>query len=76
MGCRYPGGVNDPESFWRLLEEGRDAITEVPHERWDIDAWYDPDPTRAGKMMTRWGGFLPDSTGSTLPSSGSRRARR
>ncbi len=58
IGCRYPGGVQDPESFWQLLVEGVDAIREVPKERWDIDAYYDPDPDAAGKMTTRWGGFL------------------
>ncbi len=58
MGCRFPGGVDDPESLWRLLADGVDAISEVPAERWDIDAWYDPDPEAAGKMTTRWGGFL------------------
>ena len=26
LGCRYPGGVQDPASFWRLLVEGLDAI--------------------------------------------------
>ncbi|WP_394831622.1 type I polyketide synthase [Pendulispora rubella] len=58
VGCRYPGAVRDEESFWRLLDEGIDAVTEVPLERWDIDAWYDPDPDAAGKMISRWGGFL------------------
>lgn len=58
LGCRYPGGVSDPESFWRLLDEGRDAITEVPRERWDIDALYDPNPEAPGKTTTRCGGFL------------------
>jgi acyl transferase domain-containing protein/surfactin synthase thioesterase subunit/acyl carrier protein len=58
IGCRYPGNVNDPESFWRVLDEGVDAVTEVPAERWDIDALYDPDPDAAGKMLTRSGGFL------------------
>ena len=58
IGCRFPGGANDPDSFWRLLIEGRDAISEVPSERWDIDALYDPDPDAPGKMSTRWGGFL------------------
>ena len=53
IGCRYPGGVTDPESFWRLLDDGVDAISEVPRERWDIDALYDPDPDATGKMTTR-----------------------
>ncbi len=58
MGCRFPGGADDPNSFWRLMIDGRDAVSEVPPERWDVDALYDPDPDAPGKMSTRWGGFL------------------
>ena len=58
LGCRFPGDANDPESFWRLLAGGVDAIREVPRERWDIDAYHDPDPGAPGKMYTRHGGFL------------------
>lgn len=58
MGCRFPGGVNDPASYWRLLTEGGDAVREIPPERWDVDVFYDPDPRAPGKMNTRWGGFL------------------
>jgi acyl transferase domain-containing protein len=58
IGCRYPGGISDCESFWRLLGDGVDAVTEMPRERWDVDALYDPDPEAIGKMMTRHGGFL------------------
>jgi acyl transferase domain-containing protein/NADPH:quinone reductase-like Zn-dependent oxidoreductase/acyl carrier protein len=53
LGCRFPGGANDPEAFWRLLHDGVDAIGEIPRERWDIDAYYDPDPNAPGKMYTR-----------------------
>jgi acyl transferase domain-containing protein/NAD(P)-dependent dehydrogenase (short-subunit alcohol dehydrogenase family)/SAM-dependent methyltransferase len=60
MGCRFPGGANTPELFWDLLANGRDAMTEVPPERWKIDAYYDPDPEAPGKMITRLGGFLAD----------------
>jgi acyl transferase domain-containing protein len=58
IGCRFPGGVNDSDSFWRLLIEGRDGISQVPPGRWDINAFYDADPDAPGKMSTRWGGFL------------------
>jgi len=58
VGCRFPGGIIGPDSFWQLLKDGRDAITEVPPERWDLDQFYDPDPNAPGKMMTRWGGFI------------------
>jgi acyl transferase domain-containing protein/acyl carrier protein len=58
IGCRLPGGASDPEAFWRLLNDGVDAIREVPADRWDVDAYFDPDPDAAGKMYTRWGGFL------------------
>ncbi|WNG46512.1 acyltransferase domain-containing protein [Archangium minus] len=58
MGCRFPGGANDPETYWHNLIQGTDAISEVPSDRWDIDAFYDPNPDAPGKMYTRWGGFL------------------
>ena len=58
MGCRFPGGANDPESFWQLLCNGVDATREIPSDRWDINAYYDPNPQTPGKMYTRRGGFL------------------
>jgi len=60
MGCRFPGGADDVASFWELLREGREAISEVPAERWNIDEYYDPDPAKPGKMVSRFGGFLTD----------------
>ncbi|MGW4517752.1 type I polyketide synthase, partial [Streptomyces sp. NPDC004393] len=62
MGCRFPG-AGSPDAYWRLLAEGRAAITEVPADRWDVDAYYDPDPDAPGRMSTRHGGFLDDLTG-------------
>src|SRR5262249_19080224 len=58
MGCRFPGGADSPEAFWDLLANGRDAIREVPADRWDINAFYDADPDAPGKMNTRYRGFL------------------
>jgi acyl transferase domain-containing protein/surfactin synthase thioesterase subunit len=58
IGCRFPG-AESPDKFWELLQNGTDAVMEVPSHRWDIDAFYDPQPGTPGKMNTRWGGFLP-----------------
>jgi amino acid adenylation domain-containing protein len=46
IGLRVPG-ANGPEAFWELLHAGRDAVGEVPPERWE----------KAASPMTR-GGFL------------------
>jgi phthiocerol/phenolphthiocerol synthesis type-I polyketide synthase B len=58
IGCRFPGGVTDPEGFWRLLRDGGNAITEIPRDRIDLERWFDARPATPGRMMTRWGGFL------------------
>ncbi len=58
LGCRFPGGAADPESFWHNLRSGVDAIREVPADRWDVNAVYDPDQDAPGKTYTRWGSFL------------------
>jgi acyl transferase domain-containing protein len=38
MACRFPGGGVDPDSFWRALRQGVDAVGEIPAERWAEDA--------------------------------------
>src|ERR1700730_5070996 len=58
LGCRFPGGAVDPESFWRLLDDGVYAVREGPRDRWDANALYDPDPAAPGKTASRCGAFL------------------
>ncbi len=60
VGCRFPGGADGPTAFWRLLHDGVDAIREVPPHRWDLDAFYDPNPETPGRANTRSSGFLDD----------------
>ncbi|MEP7121034.1 MAG: alpha/beta fold hydrolase [Byssovorax sp.] len=57
MACRFPGGGSSPEAFFELLEQGTDAVTEVPAVRWRIETSEDAaaDPER---RAVRWGGFL------------------
>ena len=63
IGCRFPGDVVGPDGYWKFLANGGDAIGEVPSDRWDADAFYDPDPFAPGRMASKWGGFLPDVSG-------------
>lgn len=58
MGCSFPGGASDPESFWQMLQGGISAREEIPRERWDIETYYDPDPETPGKISTRYGHFV------------------
>lgn len=60
IGCRLPGGVDKPEKLWTLLEQGVCTTSEIPSERWDIEAYYSPDRSLPGKMATRCGSFLDD----------------
>ena len=57
-GLRFPGGVRNAGQYWQLLIAGTDAIREIPADRWDVDAFYDPERARPGTMYTRAGGFI------------------
>ncbi len=57
MSCRFPK-AKDVDSYWTVMRDGVDAITEIPSSRWDVDEFYDPNPGKPGKMYTRWGGFI------------------
>ena len=58
IGCRFPGGINDVNSFWKLLTEGREAVSEVPPDRWNVDRFYDAEPGLVGKTVAKRGGFV------------------
>ncbi len=58
MGCRLPGGVNDPAQYWRLLKDGGNGIVRVPVDRWNADAHYSEDHSVPGAICNREGGFL------------------
>ena len=59
MACRFPG-AKDTESFWDVLQNGKDCIVEIPQNRWRKEQFYNPDPAVPGKAISYWGGFLED----------------
>ncbi|GEP43695.1 type I polyketide synthase [Brevifollis gellanilyticus] len=58
IGCRFPGGINNVDAFWKLLEEGRDAVVDVPADRWNVERFYDAEPGIVGKSIAKKGGFI------------------
>ncbi|MEV2228544.1 beta-ketoacyl synthase N-terminal-like domain-containing protein [Streptomyces phaeochromogenes] len=55
VGCRFPGGVTSPDTYWQLLTEGRDAVGTLPPGRWDP---FVRDPERLPDDVPRHGAFL------------------
>ena len=63
MSCHLPGGVRDTEQYWRLLIDGRDAVSGFPLDRnWNVELYSHPDPNHPHAIPTRQGGFLSDAS--------------
>ncbi|MFG2385444.1 SDR family NAD(P)-dependent oxidoreductase [Streptomyces avermitilis] len=63
IGCRLPGGIHGPDSFWEGLLAGTDAVGQVPDERWQD---FDDGTSETAAVLartTRWGAFLDDIEG-------------
>lgn len=63
IGCRFPGGVVGPASYWSLLTQGRCAIREIPADRWSLAGFHDARIDLPDRSYARWGGFLDDIRG-------------
>jgi len=53
FGCRFPGDVTNGEKLWQMLVEKKSARTEVPPDRFNVDAFYNPDGDRFGTVSLR-----------------------
>ena len=49
VGCTLPGKITNKEELLAALREGRDLITDIPRDRWSLDAYYDADALAPGK---------------------------
>lgn len=58
IGCRFPGGISGPDSFWELIGSGIDAIGDIPEDRWRTKDFFDADRSTPGRMFVRQGGFV------------------
>ncbi|KAF2721125.1 putative polyketide synthase [Polychaeton citri CBS 116435] len=58
IGCRFPGGASDSRKLWKSLIDGRSAWSEVPSERFNMEAFQHPQNPEAGTTNTSGGHFL------------------
>ncbi|OTA57978.1 polyketide synthase [Hypoxylon sp. EC38] len=58
LACRLPGDIRSPSDLWDFLANKQSAQGPVPRERFNIDAFYHCDGTRAGVMDANGGYFL------------------
>ncbi|TQV86002.1 SDR family NAD(P)-dependent oxidoreductase [Aliikangiella coralliicola] len=57
MAGQFPQ-ANNLEEFWKNIASGKNCISEVPAERWDIDSYYQPGDIVPGKTNCKWMGAL------------------
>lgn len=63
IACRFPGGANNPGDFWQLLRDERDAVTEIPADRFGTDFYQHPSKREPGKSYTFSAGVLDNVAG-------------
>lgn len=58
MACRFPGGGDDLDSFWEILEKGRDVHSKIPADRFDVNTHYDSTGKMTNSTLTPYGCFV------------------
>ncbi|GAW18688.1 hypothetical protein ANO14919_081690 [Xylariales sp. No.14919] len=58
MACRFPGDATSPTAFFEMLVKGRSAWSEVPKDRYNIDAYWHPSKERIGTTTARGGYWM------------------
>ncbi|AQQ27413.1 type I polyketide synthase [Burkholderia cenocepacia] len=63
VACRFPGSANNLGDFWQLLRDERDAVTEIPADRFGTDFYQHPSKRESGKSYTFAAGVLDNVAG-------------
>ncbi|MET9646235.1 type I polyketide synthase [Streptomyces syringium] len=63
IGCRFPGGIDSPETFWDFLVGGKVAVEPTPEDRWRPYTKVNPEFSEALRRADRPGNFIGDVDG-------------
>lgn len=58
MSCRVSGGVSNPSQLWELCSRSRSGWSEIPKERFNLEAYHHPNPEKLGCFNPIGGHFL------------------
>ncbi|RAR00984.1 polyketide synthase PksG [Stemphylium lycopersici] len=58
MNMKFPGDAVSAESFWELVMQAKNVSKEIPQDRFNIDAFYHPDPARLDSLRIRHAHFM------------------
>lgn len=50
FSIKFPGEATSAEGFWNMLKNGRNAMTEFPKDRINLDGHYHPDTSRLDEV--------------------------
>ncbi|KAM5465923.1 Type I Iterative PKS [Microsporum audouinii] len=63
MGCRFGGGITNPEELWQMVADGKSAWSPIPQDRFNREAFFHPDSQRLGTSDVKGGCFLQEDVG-------------
>jgi len=58
LGGRFPGDASNPDKLWELLSQGRSALTDIPQDRYNMEAFYHPHAERLGAQNFKGAHFM------------------
>ncbi|KAK4118277.1 putative polyketide synthase [Parathielavia appendiculata] len=55
---RFPGDAENPKKLWDMMAEGRSALSDIPADRFNVDAFYHPHNERQGTVNVKKAHFM------------------
>ncbi|KAI4168739.1 MAG: hypothetical protein LQ343_006175 [Gyalolechia ehrenbergii] len=58
IAIKFPGDASSTEAFWEMLMNRRSALSDVPKDRFNVDAFWSPDAFEPGTSNARGAHFI------------------
>ena len=55
---RFPGDAENPTKLWDMIAAGKSALSDIPKDRFNVDAYYHPHHERHGILNVRKAHFM------------------